>query len=516
MCILPRQLFFEVLHMDLLVIVLVIAFPLAFLYLSLKHIKKDDLPSPPGPPGLPLIGNMHQLYKASSNHEHFWQLSKKYGSLVTLHLGSVPALVVSSSKMAKQVLKTQDAIYSSKPAMTGQQKMSYNGLEMAFSPYSEHWRDVRKFCTLELFTQKRAQMSVRPVREEEVYRMIDGLAEAASASKEVDVHRCFSDFASSIITRVAFGKRYDQGGKFHRVLSEIEALYSNFFVSDYFPMFGWIDKLTGMMARLDRTFVELDMFYQELIDEHLKPDRLASTTDDVIDVLLRNKSSASFALTMNHVKAILMDIIVAGTGTTATVLTWVMTALMRNPGVMKKVQEEVRRVIGKKGKIDEDDLQNLPYLRAVVKETMRLYPPGPLLLPRETMGSSVIGEDKDHMYKIKPKTLVFVSMWAIGRDPEDWKEPLEFIPERFLERPDIDYKGQHFEYIPFGAGRRQCPGLNLGAMNVELALANVLYTFDWELPDGLRSQDVDEETVNGLTLQRKNVLYIRPKIYVCP
>ncbi|WOG86508.1 hypothetical protein DCAR_0205719 [Daucus carota subsp. sativus] len=213
---------------------------------------------------------------------------------------------------------------------------------------------------------------------------------------------------------------------------------------------------------------------------------------------------------------VLQDIIVAGTGTTATVLTWAMTALMRNPGVMKKVQEEIRRVMGKKGKIDEDDIQNLPYLRAVVKETMRLYPPGPLLLPRETMGSSVIGEDEAHMYKIKPKTLVFVSMWAIGRDPEDWKEPFEFKPERFLERLDIDYKGQHFEYVPFGAGRRQCPGLNLGARNVELALANVLYAFDWELPDGMTILDVDEETVNGLTLQRKNVLYIRPKIYVCP
>ncbi|WOG86187.1 hypothetical protein DCAR_0205388 [Daucus carota subsp. sativus] len=502
--------------MDLLIIALLIAFPLA-LYLSLNHIKKkDDLPSPPGPPGLPLIGNMHQLYKAPSNHELFWKLSKKYGSLVTLHLGSVPALVVSSSKMAKQVLKTQDAIYSSKPAMTGQQKMSYNGLEVGFSPYSEHWRDVRKFCTLELFTPKRAQMSVRPVREQEVYRMIGGLTEAASASKMVDVHRCFSDYASSIITRVAFGKRYGEGAKFHRLLSEIEALFSNFFVSDYFPMFGWIDKLTGMMARLDRTFVEMDMFYQELIDEHLKPDRSASTTDDVIDVMLNNKNSASFALTMNHVKAILLDIIVAGTGTTATVLTWAMTALMRNPGVMKKVQEEVRRVMGKKGKIDEDDIQNLPYLRAVVKETMRLYPPGPLLLPRKTMGSSVIGEDEDHMYKIKPKTVVFVSMWAIGRDPENWKEPLEFMPERFLERPEIDYKGQHFEYFPFGAGRRQCPGINLGVMNVELALANVLYTFDWELPDGMRIEDIDEETVNGLTLQRKNALCLRPKIYVCP
>ncbi|KAL8090215.1 hypothetical protein AgCh_039619 [Apium graveolens] len=307
-------------------------------------------------------------------------------------MGSVPVLVVSSPKMAKEVMKTQDHIYSNRPFMTGQQKLSYNGLDVVFSPYSDHWRHVRKFCTLELLTRKRDQVCVRPVREQKVSRMIDRLSEIAASSEHVNAYECFTNLATSIISRVAFGKRYDEDeiGKerFQRILSELEAMFVSFFVSDFFPMFGWIDRLSGMRVRLDRTFEDLDMFYQELIDEHLKkPNRPESSTEDLIDVMLKNKDSfSSLSLTMDNIKAILMNVFSGGTGTSAIVLVWAMTALMRNQEVMNKVQEEVRRVIGNKGKVDEDDIQNLPYLRAVVKETMRLYPPGPLLVPQRNNG----------------------------------------------------------------------------------------------------------------------------------
>nr|D2CGS0.1 RecName: Full=5-OH-xanthotoxin synthase; AltName: Full=Cytochrome P450 CYP71AZ1 [Ammi majus]ABO32529.1 cytochrome P450-dependent monooxygenase-like protein [Ammi majus] len=506
-------------QMDAVVILLILAFPIASVYVLFYHKKRvDGLSEPPGPPGLPFIGNFYQLYKAPCIHEYLCTLSKRYGSLMTLRMGSVPILVVSSPKMAKEVLKTQDLAYCSRPMMTGMQKLSYNGLDVAFSPYSEHWRQVRKFCTLELFTQKRAQIDFRHVHEQEVSRMIARLSETAAASKDVNAFECFSNLATSIISRVAFGKRHDEDGigkeRLQRMLSELDTMLSVYFVSDFFPMFGWIDSLTGMRARLDRTFKEMDMFYEELIDDHLKPDRPESLTEDIIDVMLKNKGCSSSSLTKDTMKAILLNVFNGGTGTSASLLVWAMTALMRNRGVMKKVQEEIRSVIGKKGNVDEDDIQNLPYLRAVVKETMRLYPTGALLIPRKTIESSIIGEDKDHMYMIKPKTLVYVSMWAIGRDPEIWKNPMKFVPERFLERHDINYQGQQFEYIPFGAGRRICPGIHLGLTTVELALANLLYTFNWEPPVGTRFEDINDETVNGITLQKKNALYIRPKTYM--
>ena len=203
----------------------------------------------------------------------------------------------------------------------------------------------------------------------------------------------------------------------------------------------------------------------------------------------------------------MQDIFTAGTDTGATSIVCAMTALMKNPTVLKKVQEEVRNLVGKKGKVDEDDIHSLPYLKAMIKETMRLYPPAPLLVPHETTQRCVING-----YEIQPKTVVYINAWAIARDPESWENPEEFLPERFLGS-NIDYRGQNFELIPFGAGRRGCPGMNLGVATVELALANLLYSFDWELPDGMNKDDVDMAVLPGLTMHRKNALCLEAKKY---
>ena len=159
----------------------------------------------------------------------------------------------------------------------------------------------------------------------------------------------------------------------------------------------------------------------------------------------------------------------------------------------------------KKDFINEDDVQNLPYLKAVIKETLRLFPPSPLLLPRETMESCKIDG-----YEIQPKTLVFVNAWAIGRDPETWKEPEEFHPERFIGNL-IDFKGQDFEFMPFGAGRRICPAMQLAVNTVELSLANLVSAFDWELPTGVYNEDMDTEVIPGITMHKKNALCLVAK-----
>ena len=196
----------------------------------------------------------------------------------------------------------------------------------------------------------------------------------------------------------------------------------------------------------------------------------------------------------------MQNIFIAGTDTSAATLVWAMTGLMKNPKVMKNVQEEVKNLKGDKPFIYEDDLQNLPYLKAVVKETMRLHPAVPLLVPRETIQTSHI-----EGYEIPKKTLVHVNAWAIGRDPEAWDSPEEFKPQRFLES-EVDFKGQDFQLVPFGAGRRGCPGIYMGAVTVELALANLLCLFDWELPVGLKKEDIDTEVIPGITMHKKNAL----------
>ena len=161
---------------------------------------------------------------------------------------------------------------------------------------------------------------------------------------------------------------------------------------------------------------------------------------------------------------------------------------------MKKAQEEITNHVGNKGKVAESDLEELPYLKMIVKETLRLQPPGPLLLPRET-----ISNFKIEGYHFYPKTMVQVNVWAIGRDLTCWTDLEEFIPERFSES-SIDYKGQHFEFLPFGAGRKICPRLNMGVKTVELALANLLYHFNWKLQNGMKEEDLDMEESSDLSL----------------
>ncbi|KAK2971479.1 hypothetical protein RJ640_020885 [Escallonia rubra] len=493
------------------VVLLLLGLPVFLILLLPKLRKNGGKVHPPGPPGLPFIGNLHQL-DTSALHLNLWQLSKKYGPLMSMRLGSVPTLVVSSAKMAKEVMKTHDLAFSNRPALLGQQKLSYNGLDIAFSPCNDYWRDMRKLCTLHLFSSKRLQ-SFRPIREDEVAQMVKKISVLSTSSKLANLNEIATALTLNSTCRVAFSKRYDDEGyeshRFHSLLREIQGLWATFFVSDYFPMVGWLDKFTGSCARLERQFKNMDLFYQDLIDEHLDPKRSNSTGEDFVDILLRLRKDglSSFNLTLDHIKALLMDVLVGGTDALSATVVWTMTELIKNPVVMKKVQEEVRALVGEKGRVDEDDLQELLYLKAVIKEAMRLHPPAPLLIPRETMDRCVI-----EGYEIQPKTLVYVNVWAIGRDPESWETPEEFSPERFLDST-IDYKGQDFEFLPFGGGRRGCPGISMGAATVELALANLLYSLDWELPSGMKKEDVDSDTTQGLAMHKKNALCLVPIIY---
>ncbi|CAL5383492.1 unnamed protein product [Camellia sinensis] len=496
----------------MMLLLILVALPI-FLFFFVLHKNRGNgqVLLPPGPPGLPFIGNLHQLDN-SAPHRYFWQLSKQYGPLMSLRLGSVPTLVVSSAKMAKEVMKTHDLEFSSRPSMVGPQKLSYNGLDLAFAPYNDYWRQMRKVCVLQLFNTKRVQ-SFHSVREEEVHRMIEKISKLASEDNGINLSEMLMALTSTTICRVAFGKRYEDEGhersRFHSLLNEGQAMFASFFISDYFPLMGWVDRLSGLYGRLEKNFKEFDKFYQEIIDDHLDPKRRKSNQEDITDVLLKLQNNRSLAIdiTFDHIKAVLMNIFFGGTDTSAATLVWAMTALMQNTKAMKRVQEEVRNLVGEKGSVDEDDLQNLPYLKAVVKETMRLHPAVPLLVPRETTQTCKIDG-----YEIPPKTLVYVNAWAIGRDPEAWDNPQEFLPERFIGST-IDFKGQDFELVPFGAGRRGCPGLYMGAVQVELTLANLLCAFDWELPVGMKKEDLDTEVIPGVTMHKKTALCLVARNY---
>lgn len=194
----------------------------------------------------------------------------------------------------------------------------------------------------------------------------------------------------------------------------------------------------------------------------------------------------------------------ASIDTSSGTIIWAMSELAKNPRVMRKVQAEIRKIVGHKSEVDESEIDKMKYFKMVVKETLRLHPPVPLLLPRETMQYCKIGG-----YDVYPKTRIFVNAWAIGRDMNTWSKPEEFYPERF-EDSEIDFKGQHYEYIPFGAGRRMCPAMTMGLASVESILVNLLHSFDWQLPGGMKPEDINMEEEVGLTINKKFPLHLVP------
>ncbi|KAG2594709.1 hypothetical protein PVAP13_5KG009912 [Panicum virgatum] len=257
------------------------------------------------------------------------------------------------------------------------------------------------------------------------------------------------------------------------------------------PWLGWVDTLTGLEAKTRRTFEALDGLLERVIADHrsrrrsggrqvLGDGEVDDDHRDFVDVLLdveEMDKDAGLRLDTDNIKAIIMDIFAAGTDTSSTVLGWAMAELINHPREMRKLQDEVRGAACAAGRVTEDHLDGMPYLRAVIGETMRLHAPAALLIPRETT------EDTELLgYHIPARTRVVINAWAIGRDPTAWERAEEFVPERFVDAP-VDYSrvgaGQDFRFVPFGAGRRGCPGAGFAAPTMELALANMLYHFDW-------------------------------------
>ncbi|CAJ1949722.1 unnamed protein product [Sphenostylis stenocarpa] len=491
----------------LLILTLCLTLPLLLLFFlqNRRNIKNSSFP--PGPIGIPIIGNLHQLNN-SALYLQLWQLSKKYGPLFSLQLGLRSAIVVSSPKLAKEVMKDHDLECCGRPKLLTLQKFSYNGLDMAFSPYNSYWREMRKISVLHVLSSRRVS-SFSSIRHYEVKQMMKRISMHASASEVINLSEVLMSLSVTLVCRIVFGRSYEDEGteksRFHELLNESQAMWGTFFFSDYIPFLGWLDKIRGLHTRLERAFKDLDKFYQEVIDEHNDPNRKTpAENEDIIDVLLQLQKQRSFSvdLTNDHIKAVFMNMLVAATDTTAATLVWAMTALLKDPRVMKKVQEEIRTLRGKADFLDEDEVQNFPYLKAVIKETLRLHPPAPLLVQRETNEACIIAG-----YEIPAKTIVYVNAWAIHRDPEAWKDPDEFIPERFLDST-IDFGGQDFEFIPFGAGRRICPGIAMANASLDLTLANLLNSFDWELPPGVKKEDIDTEKLPGITQHKKNHLYL--------
>ncbi|CAN7102133.1 unnamed protein product, partial [Brassica rapa subsp. narinosa] len=472
------------------------------------QIKLQTSSEPSEPSKVSIIRNLHELGELP--HQSLWRLSRKYGPVMHLKLGAIPTVVVSTPDTARQALKVFDLNCCSRPPLAGSGKLSYDYKDIAFSPYNEYWKEVRKLAVQQLFSYRQVNL-IQPIEDEEVKYLMDSLAKAASQNNPVNLGDKLLALTVSVVCRASFGVVFQEtvlnNDSFNKLIREAFEILGSFSASNFFPYVGWFyDWLTGLQGRRGEVVRGLDAFYEEMIGTHRQEKKEGS--EDFVDMLLRlTKEEAVLGnekLTRNHIKAILMNVLLAGIDTSAVSMVWTMAELVRNPRVMKKVQSEIRDHVKHKGSITFDSIDQLPYLKMVIKETWRLHPVAPLLLPRE-----VISEFQINGYTIQPKTHLHVNVWAIGRDPDTWKDPETFLPERFMDS-NIDAKGQNFELLTFGSGRRMCPGVYMGTSMVEFCLANMLYHFDWKLPEGMSVEDVDMEEAPGLTVTMKNGLSLVP------
>ncbi|KAA3460570.1 cytochrome P450 71A26-like [Gossypium australe] len=349
---------------------------------------------------------------------------------------------------------------------------------------------MKSICVLNLLSNKRVQ-SYRGVREEETALTMEKIEKCCSLCSPVNLSELFSATTTNVTCKIALGRKYseDTNKYFRKLLSEFTKLLGTPDVGDYLPWLAWLSHVNGLHGKAKKVVKELDEFLDGVIKEHMnRHEKLVNDhagiqgedQKDFVDALLeiQRENTVGFPLEKISIKALILDIFAAGTHTTYAVLEWAMTELLRHPKIMKKLQNEVRNVSAENSSISEDDLHNMHYLKAVIKETLRLYPSLPLLLP--TISTKDV---KLKGYDIIKGARVIINAWAIGRDPASWENPEEFLPDRFLDN-SIDFKGQHFELIPFGSGRRICPGILFTIAINELLLANLVHKFDWSLPSG--------------------------------
>nr|XP_010911364.2 cytochrome P450 71A1-like [Elaeis guineensis]XP_010932407.1 cytochrome P450 71A1 [Elaeis guineensis] len=485
------------------------------LFLRRRRHRKPNLP--PGPKPWPVIGNLNLI--GSLPHRSLHALSHKYGPLMHLYFGSFPVIVASSVDMAKLILKTHDVTFCGRPKTAAGRYTTYNYSNITWSQYGAYWRQARKMCVMELFSARRLD-SYEYIRVEEAKNLLRDLFN--SSGRPVNLKDHLSNVSLNVISRMVLGKKYlDESEdavvspeEFKAMLDELFLLNGVMNIGDSMPWLDFLD-LQGYIRRMKKLGKKFDRFLEHVVDEHNERRRREGekfVARDMVDVLLQLADDPTLEVKLERrgVKAFTQDMIAGGTESSAMTVEWAISELLKRPEIFKKATEELDRVIGRHRWVEEKELHHLPYIEAIIKETMRMHPVAPMLVPRQCREDCNVAG-----YDIPAGTRVLVNVWTIGRDPTIWDAPEEFRPERFIGST-IDVKGQDFELLPFGSGRRMCPGYSLGLKVIQVSLANLLHGFAWRLPDGMKVEDLSMEEIFGLSTPRKVPLevVVEPKLPV--
>ncbi|KAL8111060.1 hypothetical protein AgCh_026709 [Apium graveolens] len=463
---------------------------------------------PPGPSGLLFLGNLLQI--GPKPHRSLAKLAEQYGPLFTIQLGRVTNVVVSSAEMAEEVFRKHDAEFSGRSvpdAVAG--GLQNHDLALPWISTGDQWRTIRRALSIYLTNPKKLD-KLQGLRLKVVTQMVEHVKEISKTGQAVNIGKLAFTTALNQMSNTCFSEdvahfNSDQdGNEFQNAVKTIMKVDGTMNFADYFPWLKIFDP-QGIRRDAKAAYTWLDQLCEKFINQRLRHrESNFPPYGDLLDSFLDFRQENLVYFDVKHIKVLLMDLFIAGTETNSSTVEWAMTELILNPNTMHKLREELGESIAGKGSLEEAKILELPYLQSVLKETMRLHLVAPFLLPHKTVTSV-----KFKGYTIPKNTPIIINAWAIARNSGSWENPTHFNPERFLSS-DIDYKGRYFSFLPFGSGRRICPGIRLAERVMSLMLMSLVAQFDWKLPNNMLPKDLDMDDTFGVTSQKAIPLLLVP------
>ncbi|XP_019428972.1 PREDICTED: geraniol 8-hydroxylase-like isoform X2 [Lupinus angustifolius] len=450
-------------------------------------LKKGNHNLPPGPSLLTILGNLNEFWKKPQ--QTMAKLANVYGPIMCLKLGYSTSVIISSPDMAKEVLQTHDLLFSDRTIPQVATSLNHDLLSLPFLPVSPLWRDLRKICNNELFASKTLDAS-QDLRRKKLQQLLNDMNQISLSGEAVDVgiaaFKTCINFLSYTFVSEDFVQNVSKDDEYKDLVATLLKLTGTPNLVDLFPVFKIFDP-QGLKRRTTSYLTKFFQILDSLINKRIKlrEEKHYVTNNDMLDTLLNISEQNNKMMDKKKIRHFLLDLLVAGTDTTAYALERAMTELLYNPEIMTKAKKELEQTIGIGNPIDESDIARLPYLQAIIKETLRKYPPAPLLLPRKAKVDVQISG-----YTIPKGARVLINEWAIGRNPSYWENANSFSPERFIGST-IDVKGQNFHLTPFGSGRRICPGTPLAIRMLHSMLGSLINTFDWKLENDMNPKDMN-------------------------
>ncbi|CAN0873201.1 Cytochrome P450 81Q32 [Linum grandiflorum] len=475
------------------------------LYPIYFHFKSKLQNLPPSPfPSLPIIGHLHLLGRPL--HRSLSTISANHGPLVLLRFGIRRVLIVSSPALADQCLSKNDIVFANRPALVVARRFAYNCTTLVFSPYGDHWRNLRRIASTELLSTHRVQ-SLAAIRGKEVKSLIQWMFGKVVGGQVVNMKVALFEVTLNVMMSMIAGKRYygenvsdvEEAKRFREIHEEAFRLNGKTNLEDFLP---WVRS-----KELERKMIEChrkrDGFLQGLIDEQRgkEDDQNLNLKQRkcLIQVMLSLQRKEPDYYTDDTIKGLMLDLLSAGTDTSSNTMEWALALLLNNPSALTKAQSELERVVGNERFVEETDLPKLEYLQGIIKETMRMHPALPLLIPHESSQDCVVGG-----YRVPSNTILLINSWNIHNDPKIWKDPHDFKPERFLGLGDHGLR-----FLPFGYGRRSCPGEGLGMKMVSFTLSTLIQCFHFDKANDSEPVDMTEQT--GFTMAKALPLTVVPR-----